>query len=164
MLDGWRALEDLGPGERIAVAGGTDESQLADVGGMADFGFAPSRNLVDQYAELLEDQELKKLATSDVYWDVIRSIEPVGTADVFDITVPTSHNFVANGIVAHNSIEQDSDLVMFLYRDEIYNPDTDRKGEAELILAKHRNGPTGIVRLAFMNQYTKFASIAKGLT
>ena len=62
------------------------------------------------------------------------------------------------------SIEQDSDLVMFLYRDEVYNPDTEARGEAELIVAKHRNGPTGIVRLAFMNQYTKFASIAKGPT
>jgi replicative DNA helicase len=60
------------------------------------------------------------------------------------------------------SIEQDSDLVMFIYRDEVYNPDTEHKGEAELILAKHRNGPTGTVRLAFMNQYTKFASIARG--
>ncbi|MBA2312571.1 MAG: replicative DNA helicase [Actinobacteria bacterium] len=60
------------------------------------------------------------------------------------------------------SIEQDSDLVMFIYRDEVYNPDTESRGEAELILAKHRNGPTGKVRLAFMNQYTKFASIAKG--
>jgi replicative DNA helicase len=61
------------------------------------------------------------------------------------------------------SIEQDSDTVMFIYRDEVYNPDSDAKGEAELIIAKHRNGPTGMVRLAFMNQYTKFASIAKGL-
>jgi replicative DNA helicase len=60
------------------------------------------------------------------------------------------------------SIEQDSDLVMFIYRDEVYNPDTAAKGEAELIIAKHRNGPTGQVRLAFMNQYTKFASIARG--
>ncbi len=59
------------------------------------------------------------------------------------------------------SIEQDSDLVMFIYRDEVYNPDTEHRGEAELILAKHRNGPTGTVRLAFMNQYTKFASIAR---
>ncbi len=59
------------------------------------------------------------------------------------------------------SIEQDSDMVMFIYRDEVYNPDTDAKGEAELIIAKHRNGPTGSVRLAFMNQYTKFASIAR---
>ena len=60
------------------------------------------------------------------------------------------------------AIEQDSDLVMLLYRDEVYNRDTEARGEAELILAKHRNGPTGTVRLAFMNQYTKFASIAKG--
>lgn len=61
------------------------------------------------------------------------------------------------------SIEQDSDLVMFLYRDEVYNKDSEARGEAELILAKHRNGPTGTVRLAFMNQYTKFASLAKGI-
>ncbi|MDQ3645638.1 MAG: replicative DNA helicase [Actinomycetota bacterium] len=60
------------------------------------------------------------------------------------------------------SIEQDSDVVMFIYRDEVYHQDSEAKGEAELIVAKHRNGPTGVVRLAFMNQYTKFASIAKG--
>jgi replicative DNA helicase len=59
------------------------------------------------------------------------------------------------------SIEQDADIVMLLYRDEVYNPDTEAKGEAEVIIAKHRNGPTGTVRLAFLNQYTKFASIAK---
>jgi replicative DNA helicase len=60
------------------------------------------------------------------------------------------------------SIEQDSDVVMFIYRDEVYNPDSEARGEAELLIAKHRNGPTGVVRLAFMNQYTKFASIARG--
>ena len=60
------------------------------------------------------------------------------------------------------SIEQDSDVVMFLYRDEVYNRDTEARGEAELIVAKHRNGPTGTVRLAFMNQYTKFASMTRG--
>jgi replicative DNA helicase len=60
------------------------------------------------------------------------------------------------------SIEQDSDLVMLLYRDEVYNPDSERRGEAELIIAKHRNGPTGVVNLAFMNQYTKFASFTRG--
>jgi replicative DNA helicase len=60
------------------------------------------------------------------------------------------------------ALEQDADLVMFLYRDELYNPDSERRGEAELIIAKHRNGPTGKITLAFMSQYTKFASIAKG--
>jgi replicative DNA helicase len=60
------------------------------------------------------------------------------------------------------AIEQDADLVMFLYRDEIYNPDTEQKGEAELNIAKHRNGPTSTVRLVFMNQYTRFASLSRG--
>jgi replicative DNA helicase len=59
------------------------------------------------------------------------------------------------------AIEQDADLVMFLYRDEYYNPDTDDKGIAEIIIGKHRNGPTGKVQLAWMEQYTKFASLAR---
>src|ERR687895_1940002 len=58
------------------------------------------------------------------------------------------------------SIEQDADMVMFLYRDEYYNPDSDDKGIAEIIIGKHRNGPTGKVQLAWLEQYTKFASLA----
>ncbi len=59
------------------------------------------------------------------------------------------------------SIEQDADMVMFLYRDEYYNPDSDDKGVAEVIIGKHRNGPTGKVQLAWLEQYTKFASLAR---
>ncbi|MGI8649540.1 MAG: replicative DNA helicase [Rubrobacter sp.] len=59
------------------------------------------------------------------------------------------------------AIEQDADMVMFLYRDEYYNPDSDDKGIAELIIGKHRNGPTGKVQLAWLEQYTKFASLAR---
>jgi replicative DNA helicase len=59
------------------------------------------------------------------------------------------------------AIEQDADMVMFLYRDEYYNPDSDDKGIAEVIVGKHRNGPTGKVQLAWMEQYTKFASLAR---
>jgi replicative DNA helicase len=131
-------------------------------GGTSHFRFAPSRSLLNQYAELIEDVELKEIANSDVFWDTVVSIVPDGVEDVYDMTVPTTHNFVANGLIVHNSIEQDSDLVMFIYRDEVYNPDSEQKGEAELIVAKHRNGPTGLLRLAFMNQYTKFANIARG--
>jgi replicative DNA helicase len=59
------------------------------------------------------------------------------------------------------SIEQDADLVMFVYRDEYYNPEeTDSAGVAELILAKHRNGATGIEKLAFQKRYAKFADLA----
>ena len=61
------------------------------------------------------------------------------------------------------SIEQDSDLVMFVYRDEYYNPDeTDQQGLAEIILAKHRNGPTDSVKLSFLKRYAKFADLASG--
>lgn len=59
------------------------------------------------------------------------------------------------------SIEQDSDVVAFIYRDEVYNPDSEHAGEAELILAKHRNGPLGLVRLAFIGKHSRFADLAR---
>ena len=58
------------------------------------------------------------------------------------------------------SLEQDADVVVFLYRDEIYNPESDQRGTAEIIVAKHRNGPTGVTRLAFLDRFTKFANMA----
>lgn len=59
------------------------------------------------------------------------------------------------------SLEQDADIVAFLYRDEIYNPDSSELGTAEVLVAKHRAGPTGTVRLAFLSHYTKFANMAR---
>jgi len=61
------------------------------------------------------------------------------------------------------SLEQDADVVLFLYRDEVYNPETPDRGTAEVILAKHRAGPTGKVRLAWLDHYTKFANMARGM-
>ncbi|KUJ75406.1 replicative DNA helicase [Thiomicrospira sp. XS5] len=58
------------------------------------------------------------------------------------------------------AIEQDADLIIFIYRDEVYNPDTDDKGTAEIILGKHRNGALANIRLTFMGQYTKFENYA----
>ncbi|HZR93463.1 MAG TPA: replicative DNA helicase [Gaiellaceae bacterium] len=61
------------------------------------------------------------------------------------------------------SIEQDSDLVLFIYRDEYYNPEeSDQQGLAEVILAKHRNGPTGPIKLSFLKRFAKFADLAPG--
>ena len=97
-----------------------------------------------------------------ILWDEVVAIEPLGEAEVFDATVPGLNNFLANGIVAHNSIEQDADVVMFIYRDEIYNPESPDRGTAEVILAKHRNGPTGVTQLAFVDHYTRFANMARG--
>lgn len=59
------------------------------------------------------------------------------------------------------AIEQDADIVIFLYRDEVYKPDTPKKGIAELIIGKHRNGRVGTVELAFLPQYTAFEPLAK---
>jgi replicative DNA helicase len=58
-------------------------------------------------------------------------------------------------------LEQDADVVCFIYRDEVYNPESDQRGQAELIVAKHRNGPTGIARLAFNERFTKFDNMAR---
>lgn len=60
------------------------------------------------------------------------------------------------------SVEQDADLVCFIYRDEVYDPDSAAKGEAELIVAKHRNGPLKTVRLSFIGHHSRFASMARG--
>jgi replicative DNA helicase len=59
------------------------------------------------------------------------------------------------------SLEQDADVVVFLYRDEIYNPESDQRGTAEVIVAKHRNGPTGVTRLAFLDFLAKFENMAR---
>jgi replicative DNA helicase len=91
----------------------------------------------------------------------ISSCSEVGYELVFDLEVADTHNFVANGLLVHNSLEQDADIVLFIYRDELYNPDTPDRGVAEIIVAKHRNGPTGVVHLAFMEHWALFADIAR---
>jgi replicative DNA helicase len=105
---------------------------------------------------------LEILATDGLTWDEIVEIEPIGEQPVYDATVLEHHNFVAEGLVLHNSIEQDADIVGFIYRDEVYDEESPDKGIAELIIAKHRNGATGVVKLAFLNHLTKFANLARG--
>lgn len=61
------------------------------------------------------------------------------------------------------AIEQDADLIMFVYRDEVYHPETEHKGVAEIIIGKQRNGPIGVVRLAFLGKYTRFENLAAGM-
>jgi replicative DNA helicase len=60
-------------------------------------------------------------------------------------------------------LEQDADVVMFIYRDEVYHPDSNDKGQAEIIVSKHRSGPTGVDRLSFINNYAKFENMARGM-
>ncbi len=125
---------------------------------------ALTRPELARLAEVVGDRLLGDLSRSDVIWDTIVSITELGDEPVFDATVPGTHNFVADGIVVHNSIEQDADVVMFIYRDEVYNGlESADRGTAEILVSKHRNGPTGMVRLAFLDHYTKFANMAKGV-
>jgi replicative DNA helicase len=76
--------------------------------------------------------------------------------------VPELHNFVANGIIVENSIEQDSDVVVFIHREDRYKPDTSRKNIADIIVAKHRNGPVGRVELYFDERVVSFRNLEKG--
>ena len=118
-----------------------------------------SRERAARAAETVGSDELARLAASDVYWDRVVSIESDGVEEVYDLTVEGLHNFVADDIIVHNSIEQDADLVMFIYRDEYYNKESERLGEADFIVAKHRNGPIGEVALTFLPKYPKFANL-----
>ena len=81
-----------------------------------------------------------------------------GVEEVYDLTVEDHHNFVAADMLVHNSIEQDSDVVMFLYRPEYYKSE-ERPGIAEVIIAKHRNGPTGTIELKFRRDHTRFYNL-----
>lgn len=123
-----------------------------------------SRSRLGRIAEAVNSKELAALAGSDVMWDEVRDITALGEQEVFDATVAGTHSFVANGVIAHNSIEQDADVVMFLYRDEKYNPDSPDKGTAEVIVAKHRSGPVGTRRLVFVDTYASFRSAAAQAT
>jgi len=86
---------------------------------------------------------------------------PLGRELVFDMEVPGLHSFVAEGLSVHNSLEQDADVVLFIYRDEAYREDSPDRGVAEVIIAKHRNGPTGTVTLAFIENWALFVDMAR---
>jgi replicative DNA helicase len=121
---------------------------------------APSRDRLSRVATILDDAELEMVATNDVFWDEIASVESIGEQPVYDATVLGSHNFVANGINLHNSIEQDADVVILLHREDAYERESPRAGEADLIIAKHRNGPTTTVTVAFQGHYSRFVDMA----
>jgi len=136
-IDGWIPLEQLHEGEKIAT-----------------------RKLVFQNQQSpMRDEKLRNLAASDLYWDEISSITKLGEEDVYDLTVEDVHNFVANDIIVHNSIEQDADVVALMYRPDYYDP-YDRPGRAELIVAKNRHGGVGTVTLTYRKELAQFANFS----
>jgi replicative DNA helicase len=125
--------------------------------------YLPSRAFVAAQAELLGSRELRTLASNDLFWDKIVSIEPAGDEEVFDLTVPGPSCWLADGIVSHNSgsIEQDADVVVFIHRPEVFSPSPENEGIAEIIVGKQRNGPIGKVKLFFQKSYTRFENLAR---
>jgi replicative DNA helicase len=137
---------------RIAVGTGSR--------GDLNAAICPTRSRIGRTAEVLGDADLEMAATNDVFWDTIKSVESIGRQPVYDATVDGTHNFIANGISLHNSIEQDADVVILLHREDAYERESPRAGEADLIVAKHRNGPTATVTVAFQGHYSRFVDMA----
>jgi replicative DNA helicase len=113
-------------------------------------------------ATALADADLELTATNDVRWDEVVAVEPCGEQDVYDATVLGTHNFIADGIAVHNSIEQDADMVILLHREDAYEKESPRAGEADFIVAKHRNGPTATITVAFQGHYSRFVDMNPG--
>jgi replicative DNA helicase len=89
-----------------------------------------------------------------------------GKEEVFDLTVPATASWIANGIISHNSgaIEQDADIVSFIYRPEYYGILQDEEGQslkgiAEFIVAKHRHGALDTIRIKFLDNFAKFTNL-----
>ncbi len=129
--------------------------------GSSLFRSAPSRERLSRVAQILDADDLELLATNDVYWDEIVSIEHQGAMPVFDAEVFGTHNFIADGVVVHNSLEQDADMVVLLHREDFYERESPRAGEADFIVAKHRNGPTANITVAFQGHYSRFVDMAR---
>lgn len=140
-------------------------------------GKRPHRASCATFAARIADTNLQMWAESDLLWEPIIGIEAAGEQETFDIRVECG-NFLANGIVAHNSgaIEAEADVVMFIYRDAYYKmreaAGSDEESqqrrhergeeqieEAEIIIAKQRNGPTGRVMVGFIPYYARFENL-----
>ena len=127
-----------------------------------------SRGYAHQVAVLTQSAELMRLAHSEVYWDAVAAIEPCGEEEVFDLEVEGHHNFVANDIIVHNSIEQDADIVLLMHdnpKDYKQRDGTTVPGKSQanpmrhdIFVAKQRNGPTGTLRMLFVKNTLTFKS------
>lgn len=121
----------------------------------------PFRKIDDWYSldKLQIGDKIVANNATEIFWDEIIAINELNIEDVYDATIQDTHNFIANDIILHNSIEQDSDVVMLLYREDRYKKTTENTNVAEVIIAKHRNGATGSVKLYFEDKCASFRNL-----
>jgi len=96
------------------------------------------------------------------FWNYqkINNYKYLGVSHVYDKTIPIFHNYIMENLVIHNSIEQDADIVMMLYREDYYSPKSSSSSQlTEVIIAKHRTGPIGSAQLVFSPYTATFNSI-----
>jgi replicative DNA helicase len=182
---GWRTVGSLAPGQRLAIASAVAATagsaatrvgrSLAESARALVHAAAPHAALVPAgaHGHPMRDTDLRSNSSaspedfatirvgSHIDWDRLVSVEADGEEEVFDLTVPGPASWFADGIVSHNSgaIEQDADVILLIYREEVYEQNTTRKGIADIIIAKQRNGPTGEVHLTFLGEYTRFENL-----
>ncbi|HEX5533588.1 MAG TPA: replicative DNA helicase [Actinomycetales bacterium] len=153
-------LEEVSPRRQVSLpAGATDRVRDAL---SADSEAERQEGALKTLTAVLDAEEVDLVATNDIYWDKVDAVTYVGERDVYDGTVMGLHNYVANGIAIHNSIEQDADMVILLHREDAYERESPRAGEADFIVAKHRNGPTDTIVVAFQGHYSRFVDMAQG--
>ena len=162
---GWVKVGQLGSGAVVGAAWGVTcehyEGRLLSQGPLTISTSVIARSVATKQSP--RAALIDRPTPRDVIWDEVIEVVPRGRAPVFDLVMPGTCNFVANGLVAHNSgeLEQVADLVVFIYREDYYNPETDKKNIAEIIIAKHRNGPIGTVELFFHKEFSKFANLER---
>jgi len=173
---GWKRLDKLRVGEQIAV---TDGNALRSVfprsyassetsGGLrvgpagqtvGPTGRQQNAAFDASSPAMISNDASKGTVEGGIRWDQVESIQADGVEEVYDLTVPDYHNFAANEFIVHNSIEQDADVVIFVYREDYYNEESEQQNIADLMVAKHRHGTTGTVSLYFRKELTQFRDL-----
>jgi replicative DNA helicase len=120
----------------------------------------------DKNTEILsffeKDKFLKNQPKKVWTYEKVLNYKYLGIVSVYDQTVPVFHNYILENLIVHNSIEQDADIVIMIYREDYYNEKSPSSSQVtEFIVAKHRNGPIGSAQLLFSPSITTFSNIEK---